>query len=174
MNSHTSVALLDKRRRQFSRPNMPEFMKTALVDALFKAMLIKLYITGQLKVGQLRENKALLAAANEYLRERHPELADKAYVLDSLVGIPTKDIEAVIDETIIETLAREEGVSVRALVSSDLVEAAMTYLAERHPHLEIEKGFDVALLEGKWAKEVEAVLNEVSQQENETNISPAS
>jgi hypothetical protein len=146
-------------------PQVAARAKIVLVDPIMVQLL------APYKVGQFREDKDLLAAADQFLRERHPELAKEEFVLDLLVGIHRKDVEAVIDETIVKALVRDKGISVRALLHPGLLKAAMTYLAEKYPHLEIEKGFETALLEGEWAEDVKAVLNEVDQQNNAKDVS---
>ena len=125
------------------------------VDDIVRYVLSKEY-----RVGDFRENEALLEKANQYLRERYPDLSNKHLVQDLL---NSEEINEVIDETVIKTLAQQGKISVRALRDKGLLESTIAYLAKRHPDLATSEDFGQELLHGKWADEVNAAIKNAAQ-----------
>jgi len=157
-------------RKIFDDPEIPRTTKIAILDPVMEATLIMLYLSGRLTVQQLQTDKKLVEAANQLLREKSPNLVNAEFSLDLMEGIHYKDIEAAINEAVISILIREQSIKVSTLLHSGLLKAAITYLMEKHSNLEINSGFHNVLLKGEWSEEIEALLDEITQETNEEDV----
>jgi hypothetical protein len=152
-------------------PDLPHEVKLRLVNPLVRAALD----IANYRVGELRENEALLAEANRKLREEHPELINENFAYDLLLGTYREEIEEVIKQTILDDLIHDGSISITLLLRANLLDAAMERLAEECPYLEVKKGFDKILLDGPWAEEIEAAIEDISNRgKNQADCSKTS
>jgi hypothetical protein len=154
----------------FDDPEIPRTTKIAILDPVMEATLIMLYLSGRLTVQQLQTDKKLVEAANQLLREKSPNLVNADFSLDLMEGIHHKDIEAAINEAVVSVLIHEQSIKVSTLLHSGLLKAAITYLMEKHSNLKINRGFHNVLLKGEWSEEIEALLDEITQETNEEDV----
>lgn len=150
-------------------PHLSQQLKPRLVDPIVEFVLLRTDYT----VGQLMENQALLAEANRVLREK--QLINDNFTHDLLLGTYQEEIEEVITQTIVDDLLRDGDLNILALLRGDLLDATMERLAKKHPHLEIQRGFDEVLLTGRWAEDIAAAIDAIDDcDEDETDSAATS
>lgn len=136
--------------------------KRPVIEQKYKYMLE----SGQFNVAQLKGDAELLAAAQQYLRQKHAHLHNPNFTSQLLAGPYAADIETALDETMIESLLATGRLSVSMLKDPEtgqvLERAAKAYLVKRYPHLSFDDDFSAMLRKQGWLQEIEVALHAAS------------
>lgn len=154
-------AILSVVKYLFQRNQVSKTAQDVLIDEVAKE-LFQVKATLSMFINNDKDCRAIY----ECMKKLYPTIKDEdltKYLLSD------ESVNRAIDESILNEMISAWGISLQSLVDHpELYQQLVTFLSKKHPNYELDRDMSQELLEGKWAEEIEAALNEPSVQSSET------
>lgn len=135
-------------------------------EAFMNVMIKNQLRQGRLTISKLQAHQNLFEAAKEYLTVNHPELMKPDFRRSLLSDTEMiEEFESAVAMTIVEELIQKNALTLQDLMDDHLFAAAKAYLQKAAPDLLIEEDFVAVISRGEIGEELEAAINEVTDDE---------